>query len=478
MDEIIHISSTHAQSLNRLCPTGRFLAGVSQGVRVVIRSLPTMAVHAKFSAVDRVEDLSWNANGTLMLATVESQGIIHVWSILDSNWTCRVDIGSAGLKAAFFHPTSLVHFFVVSDYGLRLKLFDVEDIETSARSLKNIDILPCFCHDRSRACFVTDRSTLRIADTLSSESKFDIVQSLQLHDLNVTPSQLIWTGDNRCVIALESPLTSKVSVYNWTDSTVRIESLSEEYESLTVGVRTVGQSRGILALGFFDQVIRIYNIKTGFELLASISLIPQSQATIVNGVPSIWRETLGGDASFRDRNLFHLGGANAQGFPVEYREAFGEDTCDPSVKVYSLPSTDTITQLETPSPPRGGVCKLVLSPDGSWLAAQTDEKASTLFLIDLSKLRISSILIHRQPVTDFSWNPNLNGNAAELAITTGDSRVYLWNASGSHRTLVMKDTSLRASRVYWSPKGSDLVIENGGNVCIAFVDVSYVGLGA
>ena len=467
MDEIIHISSTHSQSLNRLCPTGRFLAGVTQGVRVVIRSLPTMAVHAKFSAVDRVEELSWNSTGTLILAAVESQGIVHVWSVLDSNWTCRIDVGSAGMRTAFFHPTSPVHFFVVCDFGLRLKLFGVEDIETAARSLKGIYVLPCLSHDKSRACFITDRSTIGVADLKSSDSKFEIVQSLQLYDLNVTPSHLVWTGDDRCIIALESPLSNNLSVYNLAGKSVRVVPLSHPSERVSLGARTVEHNRTILALGFFDQVVRIYNIRTGLEQLASIPLFSQSQVTIVNGVPAVWRETLGGDASTRDRNLFQLGGANAQGFPVEYREAFGEDTCDPSVKSYVLPSSDTITQLDIPSPPRGGVCKMRISPDGSWLAAQTDEKASIVFLIDTSKLRVSSILVHRQPVSDFSWNPVLRGSSSELAITTGDPRVYLWNPSGCHRTLQLKDTSFRPSQVYWGPEGSDMVIQNGDHVCVA-----------
>ena len=470
-------SSAHAQTHTVVSPLAvSYIAGVSQGIRVVVRSLPSLAVHAVFAAIDRVEQIAFSPNGSLILAVVPSQGVVHVWSLDNQNWTCRIDSGSAGISKAEFHPSSSLHVLVWSDFNLRL---DVWDVFSGKRAhLKHVKGSIALGKDGDQYGAILSRNnhknSINIIDLECGELNFTLVQSFLVPGVGDLAG-LVWTGSGNALVAYESPLTDRVHLLDLKGQILISHSLNDASSSLGLGARTQAHSKSVIAFGGFDQSIRFFSIWKSLDFLCRISL-KSDEIFILDDSPVVLRETLGGGATLRERNMFHLGGANTQQFPVEYRDASRDETSNPKLQLLKLPSVDQCTPFpgsstRTLAPSRGGVLALEMSPDGAFLAAQTDEKSSVVFLIEIAKLKVTNILIHRQPVRCFRWNPLSGANRSQLAVVTGDSRVLIWNPTMDNRTVELKDSSLNAIDVQWASQGNVLVVSSKENVCSVLIDI-------
>jgi WD40 repeat protein len=353
------------------------------------------------------------------------------------------------------------NFFVITDFGLRLKMFNLDEIEFSPKFIKNTSSIPVLSPDGRFFALVIDRTDIGIVDTCD----MTMVRRFSVGSV----STLVWTGDSSGVNAFETGLGNRISLVYIEEGTLKSSHAISSPES-QVGVRCVESNPFYLVLGYFNEKVSIYDIRTGLDLIAHISLA-SSHLVVVDDCPRVFRESLGGDASVRDRNLFQLGGRNELGFPVEYREVVPDDTLVESVKRIEIPSTSGVTTLTNAGPSRGGVCDMRLSPDGAWLAVQTDEKASIVFIIDLTRVRVTNVLVHRQPVRCFSWNPRPTGEAAVLAIALGDCRVHLWEpTSNSHICIELTEKNFDALSALWSSTGEYIVVESEHAVCCVSVE--------
>ena len=467
------ISSLHAQTGNVV--HDHYVAGIAQGLRIIVRTVPTMAVHATFAAVDRIDRMEWSQNGQFILAIVKSQGIVQVFSLTDPEWSCRIDTGLSGLSEARFHPTSSRHILVYADFGLRMDIWNIETQTCQhVKYVKNA-IVPRVSNNGRFGALVCRHESLEsilIADMTSGESMFSIVKSFSM-SVPTDLVNLVWSADDTSIIAVGSPVHSdliKLDIHSGTVDGISLVGAKE------LGTRVVAFNKHTLIVGGFDESVRIFSIKSSLSLLAAVSL-RASSLDIIADCPVVFRESLFEGASERDRNTFDYGGPNHSGHAVQYREVVPH-----SYKI-SLPSVDalvpsthaTARKVEATGPPRAGVCAAKLAPSGPWLAVQTDEKASVLFIVDLVKLKVVQVLIHRQPVRSFEWNPSRKVD--EVAITSGDSRVFLWSPDYEQRTIELKDSALKLTSAFWTRTGESLLVCESERICCVSLDHESEHLG-
>ncbi len=119
------------------------------------------------------------------------------------------------------------------------------------------------------------------------------------------------------------------------------------------------------------------------------------------------------------------------------------------------------------------MCEILPCPDGRHLATRDESSPCTAWVWDLQELRLSSVLVHRDPVTSLAWEPCGGGGAggaapARLALMSSGSSpaVFLWSPLG---VVVLKvpvaasttaDDVLVPTRVRWNPQGR-------GAMCLA-----------
>ena len=475
------LSSMHAQTGTVISPSRPFIAGIAQGIRVVVRTLPNLAVHAVFSALDRVEQLAFSPNGSLVLAVVPSQGVVHVWSVDDQDWHCRIDAGLIGVSRATFHPTSSQNILVWSDFNLRLEIWNINSGNrghlNNVKGALAIGVKYAALVSRNRL-----KDAVQIVNIDENDEKnnlnFSVVQCFLVPGVGDLAG-LVWTSSGTGLVAFESCLSSRVHLIDLKGQILCSHNLYPD--SLELGVKVHAHSRTILALGCFDQTVRIFSIKDSLTFLATVDL-KSDEIHVIDDCPVVLRETLGGEATLRERNMYLLGGANKEGFPVEYRDAPREDTAHEKLYVVKIPGIDRCTPITSVSdkknaPVRGGVIDLEMSPDGAFLAAQTDEKSSVIFLLDVAMMKITNILIHRQPVRCMRWNPSHIANKNQLAVVTGDCRVLIWNPTLDNRTVEMNDPSFQAQDVQWTPDGTVLLVADKEKVSSVQLEISIENYG-
>lgn len=442
------VNTVCVQTINVPSPDGRYLAGLSQGSKVVVRALPSMTIHAVFPAVDRVEQIVWNANSSLVLGLVKSQGIIHVWSIHDLEWTARIEAGMGGIDRAYFHrrlPESLI---LVSDFGLRVEFWDLTAQGERPKIVRNVCTGPCFSDDGELMAFVLMDSENSGSRLVVLDSQQEIVFSRQIPDLQSRNIRLWWSRDRNYIMVLAAEKLLGLSLISG-------EIMHEEHLSRLDG-KVLACRNGLMALGCHDQSVRVYSIQRKLEFLGAVYLTHE-ELIVVKGSPRVLRETLGGSATTNDRNLFHLGGAYTFGSPVEYGEVCIESTGSDQVGKISLPSLGKLAHV-TGRPPRGGVCALAFSASGSHLAVQTHENAGAVFVIEMARMKLMYVLIHRQPVRHFSWNKDT------VAIVSGDPWVHLWRTNGESESIPVKDSSFTLTSCEWCRGGSDLIVSDSQRV--------------
>jgi len=470
-------SSVHAQT-GTVCAASRaYIAGIAQNVRLVVRCLPNLAVHSVFTALDRIEKISFSPDSTLVLAVVPSQGVVHVWSLDDPDWSCRIDSGLAGVSKAEFHPCSGHHILVWSDFNLRL---DVWDLRSGRRgNLKHVKSTPLAGFQNFAAVLSRNKfkNSIQIIDMAQEQDdlKFSVVQSFLVPGV-ADLAGLVWTAAGSGLVAFESPLSDQVHLLDLHGQILSSHSLTDHSGVKQLGVKVEAHSRTILALGCFDESIRFFSITNKLEFIVNMSL-KSDEINVVDDCPIVLRETLAGEATLRERNMFHLGGSNEKCFPVVYRDAPREDTVSETLQTVKIPSIDRCNPSTNYSnhsnrknktlvgPPRGGVIALAMSPDGAFLAAQTDEKSSVVFLVEIEKMKIIFVLIHRKPVRSMRWNPAAIANKSQLAVVTGDSRVFIWNPTMDNRTIELKDSSMQAVEILWNSQGTILIVSDQEKVC-------------
>jgi hypothetical protein len=63
------------------------------------------------------------------------------------------------------------------------------------------------------------------------------------------------------------------------------------------------------------------------------------------------------------------------------------------------------------------------------------------------------------------WNPAAIANKSQLAVVTGDSRVFIWNPTMDNRTIELKDSSMQAVEILWNSQGTILIVSDQEKVC-------------
>lgn len=101
-------------------PNGRYIAAATE-YRVVLRDAITTQVVQIYSCTDKIADVRWCPNSTYILCGLVSRAIVQVWSVVEPDWTCKIDEGLAGAKAVRWSPDGL-HILVTADFQIRCKI--------------------------------------------------------------------------------------------------------------------------------------------------------------------------------------------------------------------------------------------------------------------------------------------------------------------------------------------------------------------
>lgn len=108
--------------------------------------------------------------------------------------------------------------------------------------------------------------------------------------------------------------------------------------------------------------------------------------------------------------------------------------------------------------------------DGNVVAVRNEAIPHCVWLWDVERLMLLSVLHLRGPVRSMSWEAASGGNA-RLAVATGGRQIYMWSPNGASTVTVPQD-EFKAGTVAWSEVGSLLLVQNNSTDAFA---IGYAG---
>lgn len=88
----------------------------------------------QYSFIDIVTQVEWSPDGSLILVSIGKRSLVHVKSLTEEDWQCKIDEGIAGLAYARWGPNN--NFIVtISDFKVRLNVWGLAD--KSVQFIKN-----------------------------------------------------------------------------------------------------------------------------------------------------------------------------------------------------------------------------------------------------------------------------------------------------------------------------------------------------
>ncbi|KAK3447380.1 hypothetical protein EUGRSUZ_A02922 [Eucalyptus grandis] len=232
-------------------PNARFIA-VAVDYRLVIRDTLSLKVVQLFSCLDKISYIEWALDSEYILCGLYKRPMIQAWSLIQPEWTCKIDEGPAGIAYARWSPDSR-HILTTSDFQLRLTVWSLVNtacvhVQWPKHASKGVS----FTRDGKFAAICTRHDCKDYINLLSCHN-WEIMGVFAVDTLDLADIQ--WSPDDSAIVIWDSPLEYKVLVYS---PDGRCLFKYQAYES-GLGVKSVSWSPcgQFLAVGSYDQMLRV-----------------------------------------------------------------------------------------------------------------------------------------------------------------------------------------------------------------------------
>ena len=114
-----------------------------------------------------------------------------------------------------------------------------------------------------------------------------------------------------------------------------------------------------------------------------------------------------------------------------------------------------------------GLCEW--SSCGRYLASRCDNLPTTVWLWDITSLRLAALLVQSSPVRSLAWDPAL----PRLALVTGQSSLHLWTPLGaliSRVPQVLRGDMEAVTDLCWTEDGRSLCLSSSKHLLTCRLD--------
>ena len=98
-----------------------------------------------------------------------------------------------------------------------------------------------------------------------------------------------------------------------------------------------------------------------------------------------------------------------------------------------------------------GVSKMCWSFDSKYLATKSENSSNTVYIWDMTSLKLHVILIHQSPIKSMHWS----ACSIHLAIATASPRIFIWSLGGASVCDIPIEGAKEflVHKVKWNPNG-------------------------
>jgi len=411
------------------------LIAVTNGTKIIIKSLPHLDNIQVFSFPEQVSHIEFSPDSKHILVVMTKKNMVEARSISEEDWLCKIEDNLAGVVFARWTPDSR-HIITFSDFQLKASIYSLVD--------KNIYYIKNPKFPDKGLTFSNDGKFMALAERREAKDyvgiyfcgNWKLLNHFQTdtYDLN----DIMWSPDNNVLIVWETVLEYKMLIYC---PATGILAKYQPYQS-ALGIKTVNfnKTAEFLSIGSYDEKVRILNCLT-WKLIVEL----EHQQTIFEGSNvNVFKEEEYVEATFKNpkKSSQYMMKDLAGNFKI------------PSMKVAN----------DKANPPLG-VGLMEWSYDGQFIATRNDNMPNTVWIWEIQSLALKVVLIHLQPVKNFSWSPKKN----DLAICTGTGKIFFWSEEGASLCDVpYEGRNFNALNLTWSLNGNFLLLFDKNECLIVF----------
>lgn len=437
----MNFSESFKQS-NQLCqfsPDASYLANSTQ-FRLIIRDVKTLQIKALFTCLDNINYLEWSCDSAYILCGLFKRGFIQVWSLENTDWTCKIDHGSMGLVAVRWAPDGR-HILSTSDFKLRITVWSLVNksvcyIKYPKHATKGVE----FTKD-GKFMAVAERRNCKDFISVFSCDSWDMLKHFETDTKDLADFAF---SPNGCMIAVwDTKLEYKVVIYSLDG---RFISSYSAYD-FALGVKSCAwsPSNQFLAIGSYDQQVRILNNIT-WKVVSDFKHPPKLTNTNVL--------------------IYEESGKKPVILPWENQNNY---------KQFSVPSQyilqDVPYQVPTirPDPekpnPKLGVGTVTFSTDNKYMATKNDCMPNAVWIWDMIKMKLTSIVVQANPVRSFHWDYS----ETRLGIVTGTNKLYMWSPAGCLSVQVPEEGDFHITQFLWHQSSDAILLMSKDHMCLCYL---------
>lgn len=430
--------------LCRFSPDGNYLANVAQ-YRLVVRDIKTLQIVQLYTCLDAIQQIEWSSDSRFILCGMYKRGMVQVWSLEQPEWTCKIDEGSAGLKAVRWSPDGR-HILTTADFHLRITVWSL--VNKSVSYIK----YPKDC--KQGIHFTNDGKYMALAERRDCRDFISVFvcNTWQLVKHFATETQdlcgLEWSPDGRVLCVWDSLLEYNLLLYS-VDGRCMATFKAYEY---ALGIKSVcwSPSSQFLAIGSFDEKVRILNHITWKTVVEHAHPPVMENPTVV-----VYKEVE--QKSQIHQEIIPDYHGKLPVFAVQSKYEVVEDL---PVQIPVLkPDPDKAN-------PKIGISLLAFSADNKYLATKNDNMPNALWIWDVQNLCHTVLMLQVGNIKCVRWNPV----QTQLAVCTGNNKLYMWSPAGSVSVEVPTEATFQVHNIQWHPRGGILLLSGKEQMCLCFLE--------
>ncbi|CAH9090720.1 unnamed protein product [Cuscuta epithymum] len=432
-------------------PNARFLA-VAVDYRLVIRDVLSMKVVQLFSCLDKITYIDWALDSQYILCGLYKKPLIQAWSLSQPEWTCKIDEGPAGISYARWSPDSR-HILTTSEFQLRLTVWSLLNtacihVQWPKHGSKGVS----FTKDGKFAAICTRRDCKDYVNLLSCQT-WEIMGVFAVDTLDLADIQ--WSPDDSAIVIWDSPLEYKVLIYS---PDGRCLAKYQAYES-GLGVKSVSWSpcSQYLAVGSYDQMLRVLNHLTWKVFAEFVHL------SVVRGpcCAAVFKEV--DEPLNLDMSELSL----SDDFAHHNNDEAPERQIHVRYDIMEVPITLPSQKPAVDKPnPKQGIGLMSWSNDSEYICTRNDSMPAVLWIWDVHRLELATILIQKDPIRAVAWDPS----STRLVLCTGSPHLYMWTPSGAY-CINVPLPQFSVMDLKWNSDGSCLFVKDKEQFCCAALPI-------
>ncbi len=386
-----------------------------------------------------------------LLAACLPIGVTHVFSPLSGEWSARITEGVSGLAQVQFSADSR-HVLARAEHSIKITVWSLASKKVRVLKFPKAGVDARFSPHglylalvENGAAGSSSKDAVCIYDCLDSD--WQLVSQFQpASDDAMDIAGLEWNPRGDLIALRNSPLHYLVQVHDLSGRLVFAYSPPDGTGTVQPGVHRVSWSDcgRLLFLADYNSAVRIFNTLNWslVTVLQHDSIIRRECRSLRNC--NVLEEKAVAQTDVDDKIVAEWLNRYRTNYEVVHIRPVALS------KIQSDPGK--------PYPPRVGVTDFAISPvtesGQCFLASRDASMPAVLWIWDLQSLSLSTVLVHRDPVAGFQWEPNSTTIPRLMLLTRGGPTLFSWTPQGAVTMQTPSaDEQFSPQKVVWNPRG-------------------------